>query len=315
MSGQWHPDAEALAKFQAGLTDDLAALQGMTPAPPARFRDRRLAAHVARCARCAATVEQLTEVSSVLASVPAPAMPDSVERRVTAALAAEAAARGTGASEAGAPAGAAPRAAGARRRRWRPRPVMMLVPAVACLLLAGFGYLLSSGTSPAARSTGSQAAAPETPVRGGASSPGQGSAGKAISPSVGLAPAEGPGQAPFVVSSTGTSYQKATLAAQVRSQLASRSAAPAPSASPPAAHTGAAGSQEVPGSGPVPSRALVGCVLHVTGNVAPSLVDRATYQGKPAYVIAVPDRAWVVGPDCTASNSALITSISLAAAG
>ncbi|WP_300605279.1 hypothetical protein, partial [Trebonia sp.] len=65
---------------------------------------------------------------------------------------------------------------------------------------------------------------------------------------------------------------------------------------------------------PGPSSALVGCVLNLTGGVTPSLVDLATYQGEPAYVIAVPSRAWVVGLGCTASRPELITTVSLAAA-
>jgi hypothetical protein len=40
-------------------------------------------------------------------------------------------------------------------------------------------------------------------------------------------------------------------------------------------------------------------------------VDSATYQGKPVYVIAVPDHVWVVAPDCTASDPHLIRSIGL----
>jgi hypothetical protein len=50
-------------------------------------------------------------------------------------------------------------------------------------------------------------------------------------------------------------------------------------------------------------------VLHLTGQMRPSLVDRATYQGKPAYVIAVTNWAWVVGTGCTASNPELIASV------
>jgi hypothetical protein len=54
--------------------------------------------------------------------------------------------------------------------------------------------------------------------------------------------------------------------------------------------------------------------MHLIGNVVPSLVDRATYQGKQVYVIAVPSEAWVVGLDCTATHPDLITSVSLTGA-
>jgi hypothetical protein len=106
-------------------------------------------------------------------------------------------------------------------------------------------------------------------------------------------------QAGFVVTASGTSYQRATLGVQVRHQMAVQ-----------AAKRSAEG-QMAAGGGSAPSPSLAGCVLRLTRNVPPSLVDRATYQGKPAYVIAVQAQAWVVGLGCTASNSELITSIPL----
>jgi hypothetical protein len=64
-----------------------------------------------------------------------------------------------------------------------------------------------------------------------------------------------------------------------------------------------------------PSQALVGCVLHLTGDVAPKLVNLATYQSAQVYVIAVADKAWVVGTGCTAARPALITSVELSSTG
>ena len=125
MSGQWHPDAEALARYQAGR------VRG--------FRDRRLAAHVASCARCASVTDPLATVSTVLASVPAPPMPDAGERLLTAALAADAAARqaGPAAAAPASPAAAAPHKAaapaggGSRPHRHNFRPAMVFVSAAA----------------------------------------------------------------------------------------------------------------------------------------------------------------------------------------
>ncbi len=57
---------------------------------------------------------------------------------------------------------------------------------------------------------------------------------------------------------------------------------------------------------------LRGCVLALTGGVAPRLVDKAIYQGTPAYVIATASRVWVVRTDCTANRPDLITSVPLA---
>jgi len=52
-------------------------------------------------------------------------------------------------------------------------------------------------------------------------------------------------------------------------------------------------------------------VLHLTGNVSPTFVDRGTYQAKPVYVIAVSNEAWVVGIGCTATRPGVITSVTL----
>jgi hypothetical protein len=55
-------------------------------------------------------------------------------------------------------------------------------------------------------------------------------------------------------------------------------------------------------------------VLHLTGDVPPMFVDRATYQSEQVYVIAVADEAWVVGIGCTASRPTLITSVQFSSA-
>ena len=307
MCGQWHPGTEALAEYRAGLIGG--------------FRRRRLAAHVAGCAQCGSVIERLDAVGSVLASVPAPAMPDEVERRIAAALAAEATARQTeGTARQDAASSTGPRRharpAGAsgssRRRAERPRrfrPVMTLVPVAACLLLAGFGYLLSnlggSGPSGAVSAASASSAASAAQAAPGLPAEGSGTAGSvpgALLPATGREPANG-ARVGFVVTTSGTSYHRATLGVQVRHQMAVQ-----------AANRSAEGQMAADG-GSAPSPSLAGCVLRLTQNVPPSLVDRATYQGKPAYVIAVQARAWVVGLGCTASNPELITSIPLAGPG
>jgi hypothetical protein len=312
MSRQEHPDTEALASFRAGLTGG--------------FRGRRLAAHIADCARCASVSDQLGEVSSILASVPAPALPEAFESRITAALAAETAAREAAAGTSPAAAGSAardaaervapaarPRPAPARRRQpgFRFHPAMAYVPVIA-LLLAGFGYLLSRpGASSSSSSMLSEGVASPVP----AAAPASASARPAA-----LSP--GFSSARFVVIASGTNYEAATLRAQVLGQLAAQSAGTAPvtSAVPSAAASSpmaSAGENSAGGSNGIAtsvSAALNGCALSLTGNVTPSFVDRATYDGKPVYVIAVPDHAWVVGRGCTAGNHYLIASIALTGA-
>jgi hypothetical protein len=311
MSGQWHPDAEALARYQAGR------VRG--------FRDRRLAAHVVSCARCASVTDQLAAVSTVLASVPAPPMPDAVERQITAALAAEAANRKAGpaaASPAAAagPAGAAPRkaavpaAGGPRPRRHNFRPAMVFVSAAACLLLVGFGYLLSRTSSSSSSSTAASGAAAS--ASGNVSSPEAAarvpaSGGRAISPTD-LVPAEE--QSPrFLVVASGTKYEQGTLATQVDTELARNGIHGAASAGSGAAPSQSASAAAGSNGGSPPSRPLVGCVLHWTA--APLLVDRATYQGNAVYVIADAHHAWVVGRGCTAGNPELIATVPLPASG
>src|SRR5437764_3314482 len=107
-----HPDADALAACREGLLG--------------RRRSARIRAHLARCSRCAALDGGLAEVTALLASVPAPRMPDGLAARLDAVLAAESAARAR--AEAPAPATEAPAAAaaasgparpGRRPRAWR----------------------------------------------------------------------------------------------------------------------------------------------------------------------------------------------------
>jgi hypothetical protein len=185
---------------------------------------------------------------------------------------------------------------------------MTLVPAAACLLLAGFGYLLSNlGGSAGPSGAFSAASASSAPAEGAAPAlPAEGSGTAGSVPreptAAGLEPANGT-RAGFVVIMSGTMYHRATLDTQVRHQMAVQ-----------AAKRSAEG-QPTGGGGSAPSPSLAGCVLRLTGGASPSLVDQATYQGKPAYVIAVQARAWVVGLGCTASNSELITSIPLAGPG
>jgi hypothetical protein len=299
MSRQRHPDTEELARHQAGLIGG--------------FRGRRLAAHLAGCTRCASLSEQLAAVGPVLASVPATPMPDAVERQITAAIAAEAATR-QAATQPGATQQAATEQVGERQAAARPagprrprthgfRPAMAAIPAAACLLLAGLGYLLSqTGSSSSSSATGT-AAAPLHATAGAA-----GAAGAASAPSMGLRPQSSGLGAPFAVIASGTSYQKATLGTQVLGVLDGKASKSPATYSNSTAGNGSASSSA---AGSSPSPALKGCVLHLTGNARPRLVDRATYAGERAYVIVVANRVLVVGLGCTASHPDLITSAAL----
>ncbi len=258
---------------------------------------------------------QLSEVTAYLASVPVPALPDAVESRISAALTAEAAAR----PRLPVPLPAAPGRARGRRRRAgghrRPgdgrrrrdflrRPVVNVGLLVVCLGLAGVGFALAQGSGqesfsssvaagPAAVPSATASAAGSSAAGTGATSSSASSASGAVEagPRASSAAAPDAGSATFSVTASGTKYERATLAEQVRAR--------------------AAGGPASLGSATL-SADLRGCVLHLTGGAAPRLVDRATYQGEPAYVIASSTRVWVVGLGCTAAKTELVVSVALA---
>jgi hypothetical protein len=272
----------------------------------------------------AAAEAQLSEVAAYLAAVPVPALPDAVESRISAALAAEDAVRPRLPTP-------LPRPAPARGRRRRPpasdhrrqgdgrrrgdflrRPAVNVSLLVVCLGLAGVGFALAQGggqeafsssvaagsaeaPSPsAAYAAGSSAAGSSAVGSGGISASSANSASRAaVEPGAQASSASAPdfGSATFSVTASGTKYEPATLAEQVRARVAG---------SPASLGTATSGA------------ALRGCVLHLTGGAAPRLVDRATYQGEPAYVIASSTRVWVVGLGCTAAKTELVVSVALA---
>jgi len=313
---------------------------------------------------------QLAEVTAYLVSVPAPVMPDAVAARISAALAAEAAARaangtqtandartgdgtqaadgtrtggGTGAEAAAAKGGTGAGAtadsgrtlgtppARARVRRhgggasghhgFRSIPIKAVTSVMAGLVvIAGIGYGISRTSGPAYSNSG--------PAYSGSSSAGSASentfaaAAPAASSAASASSAAGAGSLgispQFVVTASGTKYQAATLASQVRTRL---SHSPVASNGGPSSVPGPSGTSSVPAAGAsktaaagvahAPTTALRACVLHLTGGQPPRFVDRATYQGDPAYVIATSNHVWVVGLGCTTADEELVTSVAL----
>jgi hypothetical protein len=251
------------------------------------------------------TGARLSAVAAYLAAVPVPDLPDAFEARISAAIASEAADRGSLPAAAD-PAPDAGRLLAPRhqvrarlRRGLRSGPALLAGSALACLVLLGFGFLLSHGTSSSSSSAASSALAVPSAAASGPA-PGANEAGPVSS-------ASATAGAAFSVTESGTAYQKSTLAAQVRAELA-----------------GMAGSSvSVPGPAPTSSSAassgtrtasaqLRGCVLQLTSGATPGLVDRATYRGEEAYIIATTGHVWVVRLGCSAANPELIISASLA---
>lgn len=318
-----HCDADVLAEFREGLLG--------------RWRSARVRAHLAGCPRCASLSSQLADVTALLASAPAPVMPDKLVARLDRVLAAESAARkaeipaaaagagdgtapdgtaaGGGAPGGGGTAGESTGGAGAGRHRGRrpmsggrrhdgrPVPGRAARPpgsrrvtalraasvTAAVLVIAGGGY----GVSRLLQGGGA------TSTAGGQS--GQGAAGSSahaakrnggISLPAGLAPGG------LAVIQSGTDYVRGQLASQAETVLARQAARAAVGALP--ANSG---------STPI---TLPGCVRLVTGGTRASLVDLASYQGRPATVIMLetegnpPGQVWVVAPDCSARGRDLI---------
>jgi hypothetical protein len=212
-----------------------------------------------------------------------------------------------------------------RRRRLRmPSTQAASWVLVSCLVLAGFGFLVSRGgssssSSPVAASGASSQAAGS--AAGPAGQPGDEKPASVPQPGRFSAGASASGPAGFLVYSTGTAYKRSTLVSQVRGQLANSAlgsqdptlpdnsasaTAPVPASS---ASASAASSSVIGGYVPPPQ--LSGCVSELTDGAAPSLVDEASYDGIPAYIIAVPTEVWVVRRGCTATDAQLIVRVPL----
>jgi hypothetical protein len=302
-----HVDAGVLAELSAGL------ISGR--------RAARIHAHLAGCQRCARVGAGLSEVSALLASVPEATMPAAVTRRLSTAIADEAAARpGT----AGTPvrlAGGEPfrraertgRAGSGRSRNRLASPVAargFAAAAAVCLVAAG-GYTIVQLTSPGQSGPGLSpgASAGIHPRNGGNKGAGPFNVspthqGNAIRPSS-LSPASPP---VFSVITSGTDYQRATLRTQVDQELGQISRI---------------GTNTAPGE-PArhqPTAQQEACVENVVPGWSPTLVDAARYQGHPATIIALAPgagqlaQAWVVGPACSADTNDILAHVRLSSAG
>ncbi len=282
-----HVDADVLAEFRAGL------ITGR--------RGARIAAHLAGCDRCTAVDDRLGGVSTLLASVPAPAMPDRVAQRLDTVLAAEVARRDdaerAGREHSPEPAMSPARAA---HRGFRLLSLRVLAPvAAAAAVLAGGGYGLSliaqgPGNQIAASSAGgaaSRAASAAEPIAGANQS-----ANRAAVPSV--SPVSGGSHrvslATFPVAVINTNFRAAGLEQQVENAVKAARAA---------------------GAGQQASPQLRACVEKVAGSAFPVQVLLAHYEGHPATIIVARTaqgyEAWVAGPDCSGTNRDVLNHTSL----
>ncbi len=278
MRGQMtHLDTDVLAEFRAGL------ITGR--------RGARIAAHLAGCDRCTALDDQFAGVSMLLASVPAPAMPDSVAQRLDTVLAAEVArrdnperARGDGAGKSAAPG----RLGG--HRGFPPWTWRVLVPAGAAVVLAAGGF----GLSQIARGPGNQSA---TSTAGGAAQATSGA--KSGASRAGPAAAAPLSPVPSARSQVKLPHQvvavsPATLRQHVQAELR------LPPVSRP---TKAATSQ------------ILACVGLLAGPAPVELVESVRFDGQPATIVVARtgrnDTAWVAGPGCSATSRDVLDTITV----
>lgn len=292
-----HLDSDVLAEFRAGLI--------------ARRRGARIAAHLAGCDRCRALDDQLAGVSAVLASVPAPAMPDSVAQRLDTVLAAEVAARAEAAGgddpERAGPDRSRARKAPAHRvahRGFRPLALRVLAP-VAVVALAAGGYGLSRLASPAGQTAASSAgSAPALGRPSSAAASANRAASGAEAPVASAAPSPLKGAVrlpqftasnfPFVASGTNFSSDQAVRKQQVENDL-----------------------RVPPASRPTktPSVAVRGCVQNLAGDHPVLLVESALFEGRPATLIVAQtgqrETAWIAGPGCSATSRDVLATTSV----
>jgi hypothetical protein len=295
-----HLDTDVLAEFRAGL------ITGR--------RGARITAHLGGCERCTALDEQLAGVRSLLASVPAPALPDSVAQRLDTVLAAEVAQRNA-AGRAAAPGEAAPadqaERAGGDGTRESPAPrrpggnrgfrllaLRVLAPAAAVVVLAAGGYGLTrinlgSSTGSAASTTAGGAVRSAPSVAAGAESAGHVNA-PAAGPSKAAAVPRGIARAGFSLVAGQRNLTRANLAQQVRAELL------------------------VPDSArrtQTPTQRLRGCVANLADGQTVELVESVHFEGRPATLVVAragaEDTAWIAAPDCSDTYRHVLTTTTL----
>jgi nucleotide-binding universal stress UspA family protein len=285
-----HLDTDVLAEFRAGL------ITGR--------RGARITAHLGGCERCTALDEQLAGVRSLLASVPAPAMPDSVAQRLDTVLAAEVAQRdavqenraeradGDGARES-----PAPRRPGGNRG-FRLLTLRVLAPAAAVVVLAAGGYGLSRvnlGSSTESSTSAGSAAQGAAPTAAASAKSG----GSVNAPNAG--PTRGAVSRPQGITAAGitvvtghANLSHADLGQQVRAELNVPASART---------TRAATSTER------------GCVLGLIGHHQLELVESVLFEGSPATLVVARtgarDMAWLAAPDCSATHRHVLDTTSL----
>jgi hypothetical protein len=254
--------------------------------------DAPLQAHLDSCPACRAALGDQVAVSALLHRVPDPGpMPSEYATRLDAAIISAQADRQAAATASGpSDATVLPLAlSGRSRSRWgaiaESRLTKVLVAAAAVVVIGAGGYAAFHRTT-----------SPNTTASGGSSD------SSVLAPSAGAVPTRGTVQslAQVPVQSSGTAYTKGNLAAQVTSRLSSAGGAVAPKANQAAAVAGGSTLGTVAG--------IKACLAAIAApSAVPELIDLATFEGKPAAVLVLPDtngtkEVWVVSRTCSGTN-------------
>jgi hypothetical protein len=226
--------------------------------------------HLENCAECQNRSAEIADVSRLLADAPVPPMPAELASRIDEALAAEAA-------TSSAPAG--PVMSLAAVRRYKRLRILSVAAATVAVLGGGavVGHSLLTGPVPSESGTAQSKAVQDPSASSRPKAPRsetlQGAAGG------------------YLTVQSGTNYTADRLGAQVSAQVTQ----------------GESGRAAMP-----PTRTVAACVQRVTQGKPPLLVDIASYEGRPATLIVLPTvnsgrlDIWVVGPACSASDTALL---------
>ncbi len=290
-----HLSADELASYRAGLFSDGKAA--------------RISAHLSGCAQCAAVDTGLASVSSLLASIPMPPMPDQLTERLQAAISVEAARRASGPAISPArQAEVAPAGAPARigvpgrldlperssRRRLRPRmpdwssPLLLrgLAATGALALVVSVGFVLAtSHDSTTAGTTASGAGGARRPEARPAVN--QGENAGAVRP-VSVPYRENGAYVSTNAVASGARYTSANLAGGIRKVLTSSPeldfGPPGVSSEPVPSATGLshAGPKTI---GHFSIHQLGMCLAAIAGGQPVLLADVAHYRGSPAVIV------------------------------
>lgn len=308
-----HVSAETMARYRQGDLN--------------QRRTSHISTHLAGCDRCSTLNEDLGGVTTLLAGVHPPPMPEDLAARITSAIAAESARRAGARALADAPAAdkpAADKPAAARphrppRRSRTPRIASKvalggLAAAAAVVLVGGGIYEVVAHSGGAASTAASGAPSAARPASRPAANGPMASALPVFGPALQY---QRSGRRDSITPITTTAnFTPAGLGSQVTAEVKKYGAGFAktgPNAQSSGQH-GPASPAAVPGEqtgtfADIPLASLRGCVNRVAAGSLVLLVDVAHYRGAVATVIvteaaeAGPMQIWVVGTGCSASSS------------